>query len=83
MLQCLCKMLGYIEDVLPDRVFGAIAVDSARVIQDDVSSQVSIIVMSGVVVGNDPRWDAQTTQDYTDQQGQKSVAFPTYVAYDG
>lgn len=49
--------------MLPDGVFSATAVDPAVVMQDDVSFQVSIIVVSGVVVGDNPRWDAQTTQD--------------------
>lgn len=49
--------------MLPDGVFSASAVDPAVVMQDDVSFQVSIIVVSGVVVGDNPRWDAQTTQD--------------------
>lgn len=51
------------ENVLPDRIFGPIAVDPAVVVQDDVCFQVSIIVMSRVVVGDNSRWDAQTTQD--------------------
>lgn len=51
------------ENLLPDRIFGAIAVNPAVVMQDDVSFQVSIIVMSRVVVGDNSRWDAQTTQD--------------------
>lgn len=51
------------ENVLPDRIFGATAVDPAVVMQDDVRFQVSIIVMSRVVVGDNSRWDAQTTQD--------------------
>lgn len=50
-------------NVLPDRVFSATAVDPAVVLQDDVSFQVSVVVVSGVVVGHNPRWDAQTTQD--------------------
>lgn len=57
-------MLRYLENVLPDRVSGAIAVNPAVVIQDDVHLQVSIIVMSGEVVGDDPRRDAQTAQDW-------------------
>lgn len=60
----LCDMVSYIEDVLPDRVSGATAVDPAVLIQDDVSLQVSIVVVSGVEVGDDPRWDAQTAQDW-------------------
>ena len=50
--------------MIPDRVFGAIAVDSAVLVQDDVHLQVSIVVVSGVEVGDDPRWDAQTAQDW-------------------
>lgn len=56
-------MISYIEDVLPDRVSGATAVDPAVLVQDDISLQVSIVVMSGVVIGDDPGWDAQTAQD--------------------
>lgn len=51
------------EYVLPDRVFGATAVDPAVLMQDDVSFQVSIIVVSRVVVGDNSGWDAQTAQD--------------------
>lgn len=40
--------------MLPDGVFSASAVDPAVVMQDDVSFQVSIIVVSGVVVGDNP-----------------------------
>lgn len=53
----------FIDRVLPDRVFCATAVDPAVVLQDDVSFQVSIVVVSRVVVGHNPWWDAQTTQD--------------------
>lgn len=51
------------EYALPDRVFSVIAVNPAVLMKDDVSFQVSIIVVSRVVVGDNSGWDAQTTQD--------------------
>lgn len=48
---------------LPDGVSGAAAVDLAVLVQDDVGFQVSVIVVCGVVVGHDPRWDPQAAQD--------------------
>lgn len=52
------------QDVLPDRVSGAAAVDPAAFVQDDVHLQVAVVVVSGEVVGGDPRRDAQTAQDW-------------------
>jgi len=48
---------------LPDGVSGADAVDPAVLVQDDVGLQVSVVVVSGEVVCDDPRRDAQTAQD--------------------
>lgn len=46
------------EYVLPDRVFSATAVNPAVLMKDDISFQVSIIVVSRVVVGDNSGWDA-------------------------
>ena len=60
-------------DVVPDRVPGAVAVDPAILIQDDVSLQVSIIVMGRVVVGDDPGRDAETAQDWDTKTKDQAV----------
>lgn len=51
------------EDAVPDRVSCAVAVDPAVLVQDDVSLQVPIVVVSGVIVGDDSGWDAKTAQN--------------------
>lgn len=51
---------GKLNPVVPDGVLCAVSVNPAVLIQDDVGLQVSIVVMSRVVVGDDPRRDAQT-----------------------
>lgn len=51
------------ERQLPDGVSGAAAVDLAILVQDDVGFQVSVVVVCGVVVGDDPRGDPQAAQD--------------------
>ena len=50
--------------MVPDRVLGAVVINPAIIIQDDVSLQVSIVVMGRVEVGDDPGWDAQAAQDW-------------------
>lgn len=50
--------------MVPDRVLGTLAVNPAVLIQDDVSLQVSIVVMGWEEVGDDPGWDAQTAQNW-------------------
>lgn len=50
-------------DVVPDRVSGAVAINPAILIQDDISLQVSIVVMGRIEVGDDSGRYAKTTQD--------------------
>lgn len=50
--------------ILPDRVLGALLVNSAVLIQDDVSFQVAVIVVGREEVGDNPGGDAQTAQDW-------------------
>lgn len=56
--------VSYMGHVVPDRVPGAVAVDPAIFIQDDVSFQVSIVVMSRVEVGDNTGRDAETAKDW-------------------
>lgn len=49
--------------MIPDRIPGAFAVNLAVLIQDDVSLQVSIVVMGRVEVGDNSGWYAKTAQD--------------------
>jgi len=49
---------------IPDRVPGALSVDSAILVQDYVGLQVSVVVVSRVEIGDNPGWDAQTAQDW-------------------
>lgn len=53
----------YVTHALPDRISGATAIDPAAFIEDDVSFQVSIVVVSGEVVGDDPSRNPQAAQD--------------------
>lgn len=59
------QRITHSNQLLPDRIFSAIAIDPAIVKEDDISFQISIVVVGRVVVGHHSRWDAETTQDLT------------------
>jgi hypothetical protein len=52
------------ESVLPDGVLGAVLVNSAILIQDNISLQVAVVVVGREEVGDNPGGDAQTAQDW-------------------
>lgn len=56
--------IRYTSVPVPDGVPGALAVHPAVLVQDDVGLQVPVVVMSRVIVGDDPGRDAQTAQDW-------------------
>lgn len=58
-----CKNGCERERLVPDGVLGAASIDSAVVVQNYVQLQVSIVVVSRVVVGDHSGRDAQTAQD--------------------
>lgn len=65
------QLIQNVEDeVLPDGVLGAVAVNPAVLVQDDVSLQVPVVVMGRVEVGDDAGRDAQAAQDW-DTERQK------------
>lgn len=71
---------GGLISALPDGVCSATAVNLAILVQDDVSFQVSVIVVCGVVVGYDPRWDPQAAQDCR-EEGQEMEKRSNVVSY--
>lgn len=62
-----------ISGYVPDGVPGAIAVNLAILIQDDVSLQVSIVIMSGEVISDNTGRDTQTAQDCDEVKKKKLV----------
>lgn len=50
-------------DTVPDGVPGVVSVWRAISIEEEVSLQVACVVMSWIVVGDDPCWDAKASED--------------------
>ena len=55
--------------MVPDRVPGAVAVNPAVLIQDDVGRQVSVVVVGRVEVCDDSGWDPQAAQKGVEDGG--------------